>query len=110
MVYHLFSDRALLAHCRAEVEKGSGAGAGPAGDDTNTCRKGVQGEVLVRAVSLDWIRRECPVLMATLHEVFRFRGTGLPVVRRVLEDHRLGRRWVLRKGGIVLMPDVGIAF
>jgi cytochrome P450 len=110
MVYHLFSDPVLLERCRAEVGKGSGAGAGPAGDDTNTCRKGAQGEVLARAVSLDWIRKGCPVLMATLHEVFRFRGTGMPVVRRVLENHLLGGRWVLRKRGIVLMPTSVLHF
>jgi cytochrome P450 len=110
MVYHLLSDRALLAQCRAELEKGSGAGAVPGGGDTITNREGAQGEVLVRVVSLDWIRRECPVLMATLDEVFRFRGVGMPLVRRVLEDHRLGGRWVLRKGGIVLMPTSVLHF
>lgn len=43
--------------------------------------------------------------MSTLQEVFRYRGIGTLIIRKVLEDHKLGGRWLLRKGGIVLMPN-----
>jgi cytochrome P450 len=115
LIYHLISDPVLLAQCRAELEKGAVTIRGNHNTDDNdndnsdaNNEEGAHGEV--KTVSLDWIRRECPLLMVTLHEVFRFRGIGMPVVRRVLEDHRLGGRWVLRKGGIVLIPTSVIHF
>jgi cytochrome P450 len=88
MVYHLFSDPALLATCRAELERGVTVGE--------------QGE---KVVDLGWVKFECPVLVATLQEVMRHRGIGALMIRKVLEDHWLGGRVLLRKGAVLLMPN-----
>ena len=88
MVVHVFSDPVVLGECRRELERGVATTG--------------EGE---RVVDLDWVKFSCPVLVSTLQEVMRFRGVGTLIIRKVMEDYLLGGRWVLKKGGVVLMPN-----
>uniref|UniRef100_A0A8H7K6D5 Cytochrome P450 n=1 Tax=Bionectria ochroleuca TaxID=29856 RepID=A0A8H7K6D5_BIOOC len=87
MLYHIFTNPALLEECRREVAK-----AVTVDGDTKT-------------IDLSIIESSCPTLHSTFHEVLRYRGVGTLLIRRVLEDHKLGNRYFLKKGGLVLMPN-----
>ncbi|KAI0191057.1 cytochrome P450 [Astrocystis sublimbata] len=49
-------------------------------------------------IDYEHIRDSCPILHSTFQEVFRIHGIGL-VPRRVLADHMLNDRYLLKKGG-----------
>lgn len=86
MLYHIFSDPAVLADCRRELRE-----------------KGYMGRAL-HNFGLSDFRGSSPVLASTFQEMLRYRGVGTLVIRQVLEDHVLEGRYLLKKGGIVLVP------
>ncbi|KAK7961876.1 cytochrome P450 [Apiospora aurea] len=62
-------------------------------------------ETNYHTLNVDSVLSACPVLNSTVHEVFRFRGIGTGMVRRVLADQRLGSGYMLKKGGLVFAPN-----
>ncbi|KAI0104180.1 cytochrome P450 [Nemania sp. FL0031] len=50
---------------------------------------------------------ECPILISTLQEVFRFHGTSI-ALRFVQEDTLIDNQYLLKKGGVVFMPNAVI--
>ncbi|KFA54602.1 hypothetical protein S40293_02210 [Stachybotrys chartarum IBT 40293] len=89
LLYHVFSDPALLAECRAELLK--------------ACSTEEDG---TRTIDLAHVRSSCPALNSTLLEVFRYYGIGTVLIRQVVEDHKLNGTYLLKKGSYVLMPNV----
>lgn len=89
LLYHIFSDPALLAECRAELPK--------------ACSVEEDG---TRTIDLAYVRSSCPTLNSTLLEVFRYYGIGTVLIRQVVEDHKLNGTYLLKKGSYVLMPNV----
>ncbi|KAH8893928.1 cytochrome P450 oxidoreductase [Thozetella sp. PMI_491] len=88
MLYHIFSDPVVLAECRAEMRQDAYLGRAMENFD------------------LSDFKNSCPVLTSTFQEVLRYRGVGTLVIRQVLEDHMLDNQYLLKKGGIVLIPNV----
>ncbi|CAG8961193.1 hypothetical protein HYFRA_00013248 [Hymenoscyphus fraxineus] len=84
LIYHLFSDPAVLKDCQREVR-----GAVSENQD------GV-------SVNLSIILNSCPILNSTYQEVFRYHGIANSV-RVVSEDHMLDDKYLLKKGGLVMM-------
>lgn len=87
LLYHIFADPAILDDCRRELS-----------DIVHLDPDGT------RCISLDRILSQCPTILATLNEVYRFYGVGTILVRQVVEDHLLDKTYLLKKGNIVLMP------
>jgi cytochrome P450 len=91
MMYHIFSDREVLADVRGELDglvKVTSDGAGE-----------------VCEINLACIRTRCPILLSTFKETLRHRSLGT-AVRICLEDHMLDGRFLLKKGGIVIIPQL----
>ncbi|KAK7953561.1 hypothetical protein PG988_014255 [Apiospora saccharicola] len=93
VIYHIFSDRCLLQEVRDEVEQ-------------NAVVKDVEKGAMDGISTIDLSRltnsSHCPVLLSTYYEVFRYHGMANSV-RVVSEDHLLDGRFLLRKGGLVMM-------
>ncbi|KAI0188147.1 cytochrome P450 [Xylaria flabelliformis] len=85
MLYHIYSDPALLGDCRREV--------------SNI----VQTEAHIRKIDITSVKTDCPTLLSTLQEVLRFHGTGIST-RMVLDDHMLGGKYLLKKGNMLMIP------
>ncbi|KAI5917141.1 cytochrome P450 oxidoreductase [Camillea tinctor] len=86
MIYHIFSNPHILKDCKQELEA-----AVQLGDDFHT-------------LDLSIVRSCCPILLSTFQEVLRFRGVGTLIIRQVVKDHYLDGKYLLKKGGIVLIP------
>ncbi|POS75528.1 hypothetical protein DHEL01_v206074 [Diaporthe helianthi] len=84
-IYHIFSDPIVLEDCREELSKG------------------VKTQDGVRTVDITHIENSCPVFLSTFQEVFRIHSTSV-ASRVVLEDHVLDGQYLLKKGGVVLIP------
>ena len=82
MLFHIFSSRTLLDQIRSEVQP--------------LVRDGI--------IDPNKIRRSCPALNSTWHEVLRF-TSYLPQGRTVLEDTMLEDRFLLTKGATVVVPQ-----
>lgn len=93
VIYHVFSDRCLLKEIRDEVEQNAVV--------TNT-EKGAMDANSTIDLSRLTSSSYCPVLLSIYHEVFRYHGTANSV-RVVSEDHLLDGRFLLKKGGLVMM-------
>lgn len=78
MLYHLLSDPIALKECREEVSKAVSEKDGDVHLDV-AC-----------------IKRECPILVSTMQEAFRFHSIGMSA-RAVVEDHVLGGKHLLKK-------------
>ncbi|KAI1650981.1 cytochrome P450 [Daldinia loculata] len=85
VIYHIFSDPVVLQECRDEVKQAVRDDP----DGTSTIR-------------LSFVLNSCPILLSTYHEVFRYHGmaNSVPVVS---EDHVLDNRYLLKKGGLVML-------
>ncbi|KAJ4393374.1 hypothetical protein N0V93_002582 [Gnomoniopsis smithogilvyi] len=88
LIYHIFSDPAVLIDVRNELENFVEVDGGD-----NQYR-----------IDLAAIRTSCPILLSTFKETMRFRSLGTQI-RICLEDHVLGDRYLLKKGGIVVIPQ-----
>ncbi|KAH9895539.1 cytochrome P450 [Xylariomycetidae sp. FL2044] len=84
MIYHVFSDPAVLAECRAEVE------ALVRTDDAGS-----------PTVDLSEVKSACPVLLSTWQETLRYVHIGI-AARVVMEDIVLDNKYLLKKGATVM--------
>ncbi|KAF2279512.1 cytochrome P450 [Westerdykella ornata] len=90
VVYHIYSDPALLEACRNEV-------------NGETCETNDPEGRKLRTICLSGLENSCPSLMAVVKEVLRLHTVGTSV-RRVMEDHMLSGKYLLKKGSIVTIP------
>lgn len=58
-----------------------------------------------RKIALEDIRTKCPILLSTFKETIRYRSLGTQV-RLCLEDQLIDGRYLLKKGGIVMIPQL----
>lgn len=86
MIYHIFSNPHILKDCKRELEA-----AVQQGDNLHT-------------LDLSVVISSCPILLSTFQEVLRYRGVGTLIIRQVVKDHYLDNKYLLKKGGIVLIP------
>lgn len=84
-LYHTISDAAILDECRKEV-----IACCRITEDTCT-------------LDITQVKSSCPILLSILKESLRFHGTGTSV-RIVMQDHLLDGTYLLKKGGIVMIP------
>ncbi|TVY39967.1 hypothetical protein LCER1_G008990, partial [Lachnellula cervina] len=84
VLYHIFSDAIVLQECRNEVSQ-----AVLSQDGTST-------------IDLTIVLNSCPILLSTYQEIFRHHGMANSV-RVVAEDHMLDNRYLLKKGGLVMI-------
>ncbi|KAI1772529.1 cytochrome P450 [Hypoxylon cercidicola] len=89
-VWQVLADPVVFEDCRQEV--------------TRLVQNDVDG---TSTIDLARIRAECPILISTLQEVFRFHGTSI-AFRLVQEDTLIDDQYLLKKGGAVLMPNAVI--
>ncbi|KAH8600689.1 cytochrome P450 [Bisporella sp. PMI_857] len=85
LIYHVFSDPIVLEEVRDELSKI------------------VVEEPGGHKIDLSDIKTSCPILLSTLQEVLRFHSIGTSV-RVVMEDHILDGKYLLKKGGTVMIP------
>ncbi|KAI0145053.1 cytochrome P450 [Xylariaceae sp. FL1272] len=90
MVWQVFSNPAVLSECRQEVE-----------DLVETDSKGVSTLDIAR------VRTRFPVLISTWQEVMRFHGISI-AARIVQADTMIDDQYLLKKAGVVLMPNAVI--
>lgn len=90
-MYHIFSDREVLADVRGEL------------DGLVKVTPDADGEVC--EINLACIRNRCPILLSTFKETLRHRSLGT-AVRICLDDHMLDGRFLLKKGGIIIIPQL----
>lgn len=84
VIYRIFSNPEVLTKCRDEVGQS------------------VQYDGDMATIDLSFILISCPILLSTYHEVFRYHGMANSV-RVVSEDHLLDGKYLLKKGGLVMM-------
>ncbi|KAK8121734.1 hypothetical protein PG984_010404 [Apiospora sp. TS-2023a] len=90
VLYHIYADPAVLRDVREELL----AHAVVKDDDSDH-----------HTLNVESVLSACPVLRSTVHEVFRVRGIGTGMVRRVLADQPLGDSgYLLKKGGWCSRP------
>ncbi|KAK8012304.1 hypothetical protein PG991_009679 [Apiospora marii] len=92
-ICHIFSDRCLLKEIRDELERNA---------VVPNAEKGATDAISTIDLSRLTNSSYCPVLLSTYHEVFRYHGMANSV-RVVSEDHLLNGRFLLRKGGLVMI-------
>ncbi|KAJ2996336.1 hypothetical protein NUW58_g1006 [Xylaria curta] len=90
MVWQVFSDATVLADCQKEVAQ--------------LVQTGPDG---VCSIDLSQVRTHCPLLVSTWQEVLRFHGISVSA-RIVQEDTSVDDQYLLKKGGVVLMPNAVI--
>lgn len=88
-VYRVFSDPSVTEDCRKEVLRAV----------TVKEENGVQ----VCTVRARTIKDSCPTLVSTFQEVFRVHGMANSV-RIANEDHLLDGKYLIKKGGMIMMP------
>lgn len=87
MVYHIFSEPAILQMCREQLLQAVTVEADGS-----------------RSLDLRKVKAHCPILLSTLNEIYRYYGVATILVREVVEDHMLNKAYLLKKGSFVLMP------
>ena len=95
MLYHVYSDPAILSDCREEVSK------------VTTATQIAKGDNTLRSINISALKSNCPILGSTFQEVLRHHALGTSV-RQVMHDTFLENRYLLKKDGIVLMPSVSV--
>ncbi|KAF1849697.1 cytochrome P450 [Cucurbitaria berberidis CBS 394.84] len=84
-LWHIISDAAALEECRNELYR--------------VCK--IQDDTVT--IDITEVKLSCPMLLSTLQEVLRIHGTGTSV-RIVQEDHLLDGKYLLKKGGTLMIP------
>lgn len=84
MVYHIFSDPAVLNDCRKEVEQ-----------LVEVDKNGVY------TVDLAKVKSSCPILLSTWQEMLRYSHIGI-VARVVMKDTMFADQYLLKKGATVM--------
>lgn len=92
MLYHIYSDPAVLNDCRSEVPK------------IMTTVNTAQGTP-TRSLDITRLKSNCPILGSTFQEVLRRHAIGTSV-RQVMRDTLLEDKYLLKEGSIVLMPGI----
>ncbi|KAI1286525.1 cytochrome P450 [Xylaria venustula] len=87
MIWQVFSNPVVLDDCQREVAQ-----------LVKTSPDGVC------SIDLAQARTSCPVLVSTWQEVLRFHGTSV-TARIVQEDTTVDAKYLLKRGGVVLMPN-----
>lgn len=87
MLYHIFSDAALLADVRAEVD---------------SCMSPIDMEGF-KTISVDTVTQKCPLLSSVWHELLRYRAVNNSP-REVTQDTTLGG-YLLKKGSLLQLPS-----
>ena len=85
VLWHIISNAAALEECRAELRP--------------LCK--IEGSRVT--IDMTEVKSSCPILLSTLQEVLRVHGTGTSV-RVVQQDHLLDGRYLLKKGGTLMIP------
>lgn len=88
MMYHIFSDPAVLADVREELD--SLTHLQNTGDET-------------WKIDLSKIQTKCPILLSVFKETLRYRSLGVQV-RMCLEDDKVNG-YLLKKGAMVIIPQ-----
>lgn len=86
LMHHLFSEPALLDECRAEVSAL------------------VVEQDGVSTIDVTAVKSKCPVLLATLQEVFRFRHIGVSARVVLKEESLLDGKYSLKKDSMLMIP------
>ncbi|CAG8958374.1 hypothetical protein HYFRA_00011051 [Hymenoscyphus fraxineus] len=89
MAYHLYSDPVALEDCRQELSK----------IITTEEKNGVK----IHLLDMSQVKTSCPILLSALQEVLRLHTVGIST-RMVMEDHLLDGKYLLKKGGTVMIP------
>jgi hypothetical protein len=90
MLYHVYSDPQILRSCRDEI--------------ANVTHESLTSDgQKQRTIDVEGIESQCPTLLATMREVLRYRTVGTSA-RLVMEDHMLDNKYLLKKGGMVMLP------
>ncbi|KAI1385115.1 cytochrome P450 [Hypoxylon trugodes] len=87
LVYHIFSNDAILQDCRKEL--------------LAVLQKGENGS---HYLDLTSVKHSCPILFSTYQETIRTHSMGVSVVQAV-EDQLIAERYLLRKGALVMIPS-----
>lgn len=99
LIYHLFSDPAVLEECRSEVTAIVTASTGK--------QDNVEDEDLRQhsysAIDITSVKSKCPVLLSTLQEVLRFRHISVSA-RVVLKDDQVVDKYHLKKDSTLMIP------
>lgn len=85
-IYHVFSDPQALADCHRELAEG--------------IRVDAHGN---RSIDLAFIKTSCPTLLSTFKETLRYHGINV-APRVILEDTLVEGKFLLKKGGVLLIP------
>jgi cytochrome P450 len=85
VLYHAISDAAVLEECKREI-------IACCRIDGGTC-----------TLDIAEVKSSCSILLSILKESLRFHGIGTSV-RVVTQDHVLDGKYLLKKGGIVMIP------
>jgi hypothetical protein len=94
MVYHLYSDEALLKECRDELIK-------VMSERSVTTDAG--GTKIIRTLDMTSVKTACPILLSTFQEVLRTYSISVSA-RLVMEDHLLDGKYLLKKGATLMIP------
>ncbi|KAF1961948.1 cytochrome P450 [Byssothecium circinans] len=85
VLYHAISDAAVLEECKREV--------------LACCE--TEGDTCI--IDISKVKESCSLLLSILKESLRFHGIGMSV-RIVTQDHLLDGKYLLKKGGVVMIP------
>lgn len=86
VIYRIFSDPIVLQECREEVSQ--------------AVREDTDGHA-THTIDLSFVLGSCPTLLSTYQEVFRYHGLANSV-RVVSEDHYVDK-YLVKKGGLIMM-------
>ncbi|KAI0153311.1 cytochrome P450 [Xylariaceae sp. FL1272] len=86
LAYHIFSDPELLKACRDELAHAIKEHNGR------------------HSIDMAYVKSRCPLLLSTFQEILRFYSVGLST-RMVMEDTMLDKQYLVKKGGIMFIPD-----
>ncbi|PVH97623.1 putative 25-hydroxycholesterol 7-alpha-hydroxylase [Periconia macrospinosa] len=94
LVYHLFSNPVALEDCRNELKA-------VISEDIITDEVGQQGKEVT--IDMSQVKSSCPIMISSLQEALRLHTVGVST-RLVMEDHMLDGKFLLKKGGTVMIP------
>ncbi len=93
MLYHIYSDPAILSDCREEIHQ-----------ILNESQM-AEGSNILRSLDITALKSDCPILGSTFQEVLRHHALGT-AVRQVMHDTLLENRYLLKKDSMILMPSM----
>ena len=98
MLYHIYSDPAILSSCRQEIPRILATRKGDEKEEgSNT--------VLERSLNVTALKSNCPILGSTFQEVLRHHALGTSI-RQVMHDTVLEDCYLLKKNSMILMPSM----